>query len=337
MKRAVFLLLALCLLSAGSLAQSAPLTDYAPGQLIDVGFARPVTFLNGCVLESGEGFMLVDTDVCNVYLLTATGRIARDVITLGLQVPQGAHAEVIAQSEQRCEVCIQGGQERQTYVYALEPDERGQNRWVLDSYVWHDGARTCTAQFGGSEVQTTETTSAGEETYTAYYLFYREANNVDYEKIPHSIAEAKQMEKQFPVAAVSPEDPQSRVNLRKAPSTKAERVGSLYSGTRLWIREFTDDGWAKVNIGDMDAYIRTDFLTFGEAIGQVPDARPTAKLPDQEFVEVSRQPYRGGGGTMTRVYGGQTVRVIGEYNSGWRIIQMDESPGAMFIEADKLR
>ena len=147
-------------------------------------------------------------------------------------------------------------------------------------------------------------------------------------------AALKQLEKESPVAAVSPGDPATRVNLRKGPSTKAERVGSLYSGTRLRIREIKD-GWAKIHVGDMDAYISTDFLTFGAQIEQVPDARPSARLKGEEWVEISRMPYRGGGGTVTRTAGGQQVRIIGEYNSQWRIVGTDG--GSYFIDAKNLK
>lgn len=337
MKRVLLLLLALCLMAAGGAAQSTPLTDYAPGQMIDAGFSGPVTFLNGCVLDNGEGFMLVDTDFYDAYLLSSTGRIARDVVTLGLKVPQGCQAEVTAQSEQHCEVCIQNGQESQTYTYELEPSLYDTNRWVLTDYECRDSGHTFSAQFSHNRVQAAETTRSGEETYTAYYTFYHEANNIDYDKVPQSMAQVRQLEKQYLVAAVSPDDPGSRVNLRKAPSTKSERVGSLYSGTLLDIREITSDGWAKISVSDMDAYIHTDFLTFGEKIEQIPDTRPTAKLPDQEWVEVSHMPYRGGGGTVTQVRGGQQVSVIGEYNSEWRIVQEEEWQNIFFIRAGQLR
>ena len=337
MKRVLWLLLLLCLLAAGGAAQSVPLTDYAPGQMIDVGFHDPAVFLSGCTLESGEGFILVDSQFNGGYVLRSTGRIARDTISDGIPIPEGDSAEVTAQDENSCEVRIFNAQESRSYLFALEPTQVAPDRWVLKSYACRRDGHTFSARFGHDRVQAVEMTAAGTEEYTAYYEFYAEANNLSHEKIPASIADVKRLEKAYPVAAVSPDDPGSRVNLRKAPSVKSERVGSLYSGTRLRIREITDDGWAKISVGDMDAYISTDYLTFGAALEQVPDARPAAKLPDREWVEVSRKPYRGGGGTVTQVRGGQQVSVIGEYNGEWRMVQEQEWQNTFFIQANQLR
>ena len=337
MKRVLWLLLALCLLAAGGAAQSVPLTDYAPGQMIDVGFHDPAVFLSGCTLESGKGFILVDSQFYGGYLLRSTGRIVRDTITGGITLLEGDRAEVTAQDENSCEVRIWNDRVSRTYAFALAPTQVSPDRWVLKSHTCRKDGRVFSAQFGHDRVQAVETTAVGTEEYTAYYAFYAEANNLDHERIPASIADVKRLEKAYPVAAVSPDDPGTRVNLRKAPSAKSERVGSLYSGTRLRIREITDDGWAKISVGDMDAYISTDYLTFGAALEQVPDARPTAKLPDREWVEVSRKPYRGGGGTVTQVRGGQQVSVIGEYNGEWRMVQENEWQNTFFIQASQLR
>ena len=46
------MLLMLCAFSACAQAQSVPLTDYQPGQMIDAGFSQPVRFMAGCVLEN---------------------------------------------------------------------------------------------------------------------------------------------------------------------------------------------------------------------------------------------------------------------------------------------
>ena len=335
MKRIGWIALALCLLLSRGMAQSVPLTDYAPGQLIDAGFAQPVRFMAGCVLESGEGFMLVDSDLSDGHLLSATGRIARDHISNSMPVPDGYSAEVTAQDEKGCVVRIFNGRESHRYTYAYEQVQQYEDPWKLKAYTYENAERTLTVQLSHDRAQAAETTDTGTQAYTTFYQFFVEANNINYGKLPTSIAELKRMEKEYPVAAVSPDDPATRVNLRKGPSTKTECVGSLYSGTHLHIREMTDDGWAKVFAGDMDAYISTEFLTFGAAIEQVPDARPTARLKDSEWVEVSRMPYRGGGGTVARTQGGQEVRIIGEYNSQWRIV--GTGSGSYFIEAVNLR
>lgn len=334
MKRMQVITLALCLLSASALAQSRPLTDYAPGQMIDVGFARPVRFMAGCVLESGEGFMFVDAESSGGYLMNATGRIARDSISVCMPVPEGCSAEVTAEDEHGCVVHVHDGKESHAYTFAFEKVGRYEEPWKLRAYEKKSVGKDFYVQLSHDRMQAVERTAAGETHYTTFVQFFVEANNINYDKLPGSIEELKRLEKEYPVAAVSPSDPKSRVNLRKGPSTKTERVGSLYSGTRLHIREM-QDGWAKIYVGDMDAYISTDFLTFGAAIEQVPDGRPSARLKDEEWVEISRKPYRGGGGTVSRVSGGQDVRIIGEYNSQWRIVGADG--GSYFIDAKNLK
>ena len=334
MKRMQVITLALCLLSASALAQSRPLTDYAPGQMIDVGFARPVRFMAGCVLESGEGFMFVDAESSGGYLMNATGRIARDSISVCIPVPEGCSAEVTAEDEHGCVVHVHDGKESHAYTFAFEKVGRYEEPWKLRAYEKKSAGKDFYVQLSHDRMQAVERTAAGETHYTTFVQFFVEANNINYDKLPGSIEELKRLEKEYPVAAVSPSDPKSRVNLRKGPSTKAERVGSLYSGTRLHIREM-QDGWAKIYVGDMDAYISTEFLTFGAEIEQVTDERPTAKLPDREWVEISRKPYRGGGGTVSRVSGRQDVRIIGEYNNQWRIVGADG--GSYFIDTDNLK
>lgn len=333
MKRMAAAALMLSLLVSCAWAQSVPLTDYSPGQMIDAGLHEPVAFLSGCVLESGEGFMLVNTSENGAYLLRATGRIARDTISIMIPMPKGYSAEVTARDESSCEVRIFNGQESHTYTYVYEQVRQYEEPWKLRSYAYQNAERTFCAQLSHDRIRAEERTAAGTQEYTTFYQFYVEANNINYGRIPRSIEDVKRLEREYPVAAVSPDDPGTRVNLREGPSAKTERVGSLYSGARLRIREM-QDGWAKIHVGDMDAYISTEFLTFGAAIEQVADARPTAKLKDSEWVETSRRPYRGGGGTLSRTSGGQTVRIIGEYNSQWRIVGTDG--GSYFIHADNL-
>ena len=47
MKRWIAMQLMLCAFSACAQAQSVPLTDYQPGQMIDAGFSQPGRFMAG--------------------------------------------------------------------------------------------------------------------------------------------------------------------------------------------------------------------------------------------------------------------------------------------------
>lgn len=333
-KRTLATALSLCLLAAGAQAASVPMTDYAPGQMIDAGFHDAVKFLSGCVLESGKGFMLVDTETYDAYLLDANGRLAGDTITLNVPVPDGYSAEVTAQDEHNCTVRVWNDQESYAYTFACEPAEKYEEPWKIKAYERRTSASNFFVLLSDNRAQATQTTSAGTEEYTTYYQFFAEANNINYGQIPGSMEELKRLEEQYPVAAVSPDDPTTRVNLREGPGTSYPRCGSLYSGAMLAIREIKD-GWAKICVGDTDAYISTAFLTFGAEIENVPDMRPTATLRDGEWIEVSRAPYRGGGGTVFQQPGGQQVRIKGEYNNQWRIV--DAKHGSYYVHVGDLK
>ena len=336
MKKQLALVIALCigLFAAGALADSMPMTAYTAGQMIDVGFAKPVAFLAGCVLESGKGFMLVDTEDYGAYLLEAKGRLAEDTITLAMPVPDGYSAEVTAQDEHHCIVRVWNNQESHAYTFAYEPTEKYEEPWKIKTYERRTAGNTFSVQLSLDRAQAKQTTNAGMQAYTTYYQFFAEANNINYAKIPGSMEELKQLEVQYPVAAVSPDDPTTRVNLREGPGTSYPRCGSLYSGALLRIREIKN-GWAKIHVGDTDAYISTEFLTFGAAIESVPDMRPRAALWDGDWIQVSRAPYRGGGGTVFQQPGGQEVRIMGEYNNQWRIVSAN--PGSYYVHIDDLK
>lgn len=335
MKKRFSLAMALCLcwIAAYALADAVPMTKYQPGQIVDRGVEA--RFMAGCEFENGAYFMLVDSDFNDGYLEVNLNWYYNDSISGGLPVPDGASAEVSAQDEEHCTVSIHNGNETWIYDFAYEQSEENRKEWILKRYEVRRGEDYCfTAELSLQRMDMTEMNAGKTERAFVYYQFFRQANNLNHDKHPASIAEGLVMQEQYPVAAVSPNDPTTRVNLREGPGTKYPRCGSLYSGAMLAIREIKD-GWAKIYVGDTDAYINTDFLTFGAAIESVPDMRPTATLRDGEWIEVSRAPYRGGGGTVFQQPGGQEVRIIGEYNNQWRIV--DAMPGSYYVHVDDLR
>lgn len=338
MKRIAWIAIALCLLAGCAYADVTKMSGLPADDPQEMGFSADTAleFLSGCRFENGAYFALVDTDFNDAYLIVESELYELDSISGGLPVPDGWQTEVTAADETRCTVRMWHGNESRSYEFAFDPTAFVPERWVLRRYEERRAGVDFEAQFEHDRVQATEKTSAGTQEYTAYYAFFHEAYNLTHEKMPHSIENMNRLEKEYPVAAVSPDDPASRVNLRKGPSTKTERVGSVYSGTRFRIQEITEDGWAKVQVSDTYAYISTEYLTFGAAIDAVADARPTATLEDGEWVEVSRVPYRGGGGSVTHLPGRAKIRVIGEYNAQWRIICEEDGARSFYIQADKL-
>ena len=335
MKRRLALAFLLCLWTVSAYAQTWAMDTYTPGQMIDIGWNEPVKFMAGCTMKDGTSIMLVDTDFADGYLLIDSPLYAFDSITLFLPIGAGWRAEVSAADSANCTVKLKKGDETRNYHFAYEFTEQGQSEWVLKRY----GRENTKGDFFHADLSflradVTEKENGQANTAIVYYDFFRQANNINYQKHPFTLEEYLALEKQYPVAAVSPNDPTSRVNLREGPSTKKTICGSLYSGALLSIRE-TKDGWAKIYVGDTDAYISTQFLTFGAEIESVPDMRPTATVRSGEWIQVSRVPYWGGGGSLTQTRGGQEVRIMGEYNKQWRIVSAN--PGSYYIHVDDLK
>lgn len=329
------LILCLCALYTGALAGAKEITKYQQGQKIDVGFNGDVTFWSGWEFSDGTSFMLVDTDFFEGYLLVDSPRYYYDTIGGGIPIPDGWRAQLDASDEEHCMVITSDGETTIRYHFSFVPAQyEYEQGWKLDrKEVIRDGF-LFTALFDTWRVQMSQTAGGKTEQAVVRYEFFHQANNLNFDKLPNSIEEGRRLEKEYPVAAVSPSDPTARVNLREGPGTSYPRCGSLYSGAMLKIREMKD-GWALIHAGDTDAYISAEFLTFGVASEEVLDRCKTARVRDGEWIKVSRVPYWGGGGSVTQTRGGQQVRIIGEYNSQWRIVGTES--GSYFIHADDVR
>ncbi|MBP3426844.1 MAG: SH3 domain-containing protein [Clostridia bacterium] len=327
----------LALLCVPALADSVPLEQMDVSNHESFGFGRTIGFAAGCVEASGTRFLLVDTLGFNGHylLVDPIGNGQWESFSGGMKIEEGSWVSLEAQDAMHCRVRIERNGVSERWDFAELPDPESHPDWVLMRYERAEQDGDCfSAAFGECYADVTQT--AGEQTQSrrVYYAFFRDANNLDYDKLPRSLEEAVQLEKKYPVAAVSPKNPGDRVNLREGPSTSRSRAGSLYSGTLLTIREI-QDGWAHVYVGDAGLWISTDFLTFGEAIEQVVDSTIPMRLRgDGEWVKVSRMPYDGGGGTVTQRMGGTEVRVIGEYNSKWRIV--GDGHGSVYVHAEDL-
>ena len=338
MKKWIVLMMALllCMGTCSVLADAVPMEKYQPGQMIDVGFNGDVTFMAGCELDGGTSFMLVDTDFFDGYLLVDSPLYSYDSISGGIPIPDtGWSAEVTAADSANCTVKLKKGVETRKYHFAYEFTEQGQSEWVLKHY----GRENTKGDYFHADLSffradVSESIGGKVENAIIDYDFFRQANNINYQKHPFTLEECLALEKAHPVAAVSPKDPATRVNLRKGPGTNFPRCGSLYSGALLSVREISD-GWAKIYVGDTDAYISAEFLTFGAEIENVPDMRPLATVRDGDWIKVSRVPYWGGGGSVTQTRGGQEVRIMGEYNKEWRIVSAN--PGSYYIHVDDLK
>lgn len=123
------------------------------------------------------------------------------------------------------------------------------------------------------------------------------------------------------------------VNIRQTPSTEAAKVGSLYKGAEVRRLATTDNGWTKVQTGDVVGYIRSDFITEerpagtdGSGGGNTITANDTlniraGKSTDSDLVEV--------------VTAGETVTILAGDSEGWTKVSYKGVTG--YIRTDVLQ
>lgn len=336
-KRIVMVWALLMLLGTSALAQSVPMDAIDLSDHERFGFGRSIGFTAGCLESGGAQFLLVDTfDFNGHYLLCrARGQEQWDVLGGGMMIEPGSSVTLEAQDAMFCSVRIEKDGETQVWHFAEEPDPERHPDWVLAGYERAVGDDFLfAASYGDCCAHVMQTQQGQTRSELVYYAFFRDSNNLDYARLPRSLEDALRLQEAYPVAAVSPKNPEDRVNLREGPSTSYPRAGSLYSGALLWIEE-RRDGWARIYVGDAQVWISEDFLTYGSAISAVADSTKPAQLRADGWIKVSRMPYMGGGGTVTQRMGGVQVRVIGEYNSGWRIV--GDAFGSLYVRTEDLR
>ncbi|MBP3657509.1 MAG: SH3 domain-containing protein [Clostridia bacterium] len=342
MKRIMAALAALLLAAAAcsAAAQSTPMETFDVSDYESLGFGRAVGFTAGCREAGGARFLLVDTLGFNGhYLMTdPKGDGQWTIFSGGMPVEPGSRVTLEAEDAMDCAVRIEKDGVTQVWHFAEEPDPWRDPDWVLAGYERIAGDdELFTASFGDASAYVIRTRQGRTQTARVYYDFFRDANNLDYDKLPRSMEDALRLQEAYPVAAVSTATPGDRVNLRHGPGTGREIAGSLYSGALLTVREMKD-GWAHVYAGDAGLWISAEYLVFGSDIEQVRDDTIRARLRGEEhgaYVEVSRMPYQGGGGTVTQMPGGSEVRIIGEYNREWRIV--GDVYGSVYVRAQDLR
>lgn len=123
------------------------------------------------------------------------------------------------------------------------------------------------------------------------------------------------------------------VNIRQAPSTDAAKVASIYAGAEVRRLATTDNGWTKVQTGDVTGYIRSDFIaeekpagTDGNGAGNTITVQDTtniraSKSTESDLVEV--------------VTAGGTVTILEGDSDGWTKVSYNGTTG--YIRSDVLQ
>lgn len=122
------------------------------------------------------------------------------------------------------------------------------------------------------------------------------------------------------------------VNVRQTPSTEAAKVASLYAGAEVKRLATTDNGWTKVQTGDVTGYIRSDFIsderpagTDGNGGGNTVTANDTlriraSKSTESDIVEIVTE--------------GETVTIVEGDSEGWTKVSFKGVTG--YIRTDVL-
>lgn len=122
------------------------------------------------------------------------------------------------------------------------------------------------------------------------------------------------------------------VNVRQTPSTEAAKVASLYAGAEVKRLATTDNGWTKVQTGDVIGYIRSDFIsderpagTDGNGGGNTVTVNDTLKIRAGKSTESD---------IVEMVTEGQTVTIVEGDSEGWTKVSFKGVTG--YIRTDVL-
>ena len=63
------------------------------------------------------------------------------------------------------------------------------------------------------------------------------------------------------ILVVANPDPEDRLHLRVSTSTTSASLGKYYNGTQVVVLKTYANGWAKVQIGPLDGYMMTQYLS----------------------------------------------------------------------------
>ncbi len=135
-------------------------------------------------------------------------------------------------------------------------------------------------------------------------------------------------------ATVYNPDPNDRLHLRKAPYGSSTSLGKYYSGVRVKVLDGYDPDaeWTHVSVAGLEGYMMTQYLVFGNAGDQVPDAQPTVTVENAGGTGLNlRMSPSLDGKLLKLVPNGTRVTVLG-VTQDWLHVLADEQFG--FISAN---
>ncbi len=295
-------------------------------------------FVSGVRVEDTE-FLLLDSSGFNgCYLYMERGDALENGSLSGIEVPAGWTAEVDASDRDHCRLTLSCPEETRTYYFRFD-QRQGWNNWTMERYTIQRAQSVLEAKAAGLwRMEVTQIGESGrQEKVRAAFHWYNECVNLTLDQLPRTMDDVRRLEEEQPVAAVAPQNPTDRVNLREGPGVDDPRIGSLFSG--VLVRVLEEEGeWLKVNVmggATKHGYIHRALLAFGEDVWDVPNATQDWLVSaSSDTVPADQYPYHTSK-PLSSVQTGSVVNVIGYYNDGWAIIS--DWPGALYVETKYLK
>ena len=137
-------------------------------------------------------------------------------------------------------------------------------------------------------------------------------------------------------AMVSNPNPADRLHLRAKPSASAVSYGKYYNGVPVLVLSGPDRGWCRVRVGlgngvcDIEGYMNSEYLAFGDEIAAVRDAQPTVTLKNGDR-DINLLSFHSGS-KVGKVRSGETATVLGVGSRYLHVITEHADCGMVPIE-----
>jgi uncharacterized protein YgiM (DUF1202 family) len=145
---------------------------------------------------------------------------------------------------------------------------------------------------------------------------------LEYQKNSNSNGSASKTNKNG--ATVNNPNSIDRLNLRTKPSKDAPMLGKYYSGTVVEVLGSEKNGWIKVRFYNLEGYMMTKFLAFGQDQLKVGSAIPSVKIKNRSGTSLNLRKSQSTSSSSLGLYpNGQTVLVYG-VNETWCHVQTED-------------
>ncbi len=161
--------------------------------------------------------------------------------------------------------------------------------------------------------------------------YYEKSDNQGQEENKKTLVEILESDIISPYINLGVSKANNYVNIRKEPSTESEVVGKLYRGCATNILEWLDDGWVKIESGDVEGYIALEYLATGRDAEEMFDEYATryATVIGTDTLRV-REGQSTEATTLELIPRGETFVVIKEYDEWVEILLGSGNEGEDF-------